>query len=250
MMHTDDGALQAFLDDELPARDRADVAEHLLGCDPCHARYESLTQANALFAQSVSLLDVQAREPEQTFAFPLEASRRRRTRAGAGSFIKAAVLVLAVAAAASAAVPGSPIRAWVAKALEPAAAPAVDPIPSERDVAQEPPAPAPAGLSILPADGRLVVALNGLTGSSIRLAATTDRRASVAVVGADRDPEFRTGAGRLEVRDGAGGVVHVRLPLSVEGARLEVDGRLYAATRGGGLELDLPADTVGEEFVW
>lgn len=245
MTHLDDGILQAFLDDELPAGDRAEVAEHLLACEQCHASYEALTRANALFAQSVSVLDV---EPPATR--PAGGTLGSRARQGTASLVKAAVMVLVVAAVASAAVPGSPVRAWIASVVEPRERPQS---PSERPAPPaETAAPtrAPAGISISGASGPAVLAVRRLEGSVIRLETVPGTRAGISVLGAERDPAFRTGAGRVAVEDGVGGEILVRLPLAGAGARLEVDGVLYAETRGGDLTLHVPADTADGEIVW
>lgn len=244
MTHLDDGILQAFLDDELPAGDRAEVAEHLLACERCHVSYEALTRANALFAQSVSVLDV---EPPATR--PAGGTLGSRARQGTASLVKAAVMVLVVAAVASAAVPGSPVRAWIASVVEPQERPQS---PSEQP---EPPAEsaasrAPAGISISAASGPAVVAVRGIEGAVIRLETVPGTRAGISVLGAERDPAFRTGARRVAVEDGVGGEILVRLPLAGAGARLEVDGVLYAETRGGDLTLHVPADTADGEIVW
>lgn len=244
MSHLEDGTLQAFLDDELPAEERARVAEHLLACQQCQTHHEELTRATALFAQSVSVLDV-----EPPASRPAGGALRGRGRAGTSSFVKAAGLVLAVAAAASAAVPGSPVREWVGKLgdpAQPAAAP--DPTPPSADV---PSAPTPAGVSISPAAGRVVVVLTGLEDAVIRLEAAGGAQAGISVVGAERDPAFRTGAGRVEVRNGVGGEVRVSLPVRTDGARLEVDGTLYAESRNGRLVLHVPANTTADgAWVW
>lgn len=244
MNHLDDGALQAFLDHEVGPDERAAMAEHLLGCEACHDRYEELTRANSLVTQSIALLDV-----EGVATDPAAVPRRTRARTGTASFVRAAGLVLALAAAASAAVPGSPVRQWVANAMEPASS-SPAPAPLASDDAPQPVGPAPAGLSIGPAAGALVVVLRDMDASSIRLSPAPGSRATVSVTGAESDPRFRSAAGRLELRNGAGGVVNVSLPLSVAGARLEVNGRLYAETRGGTLHLHVPADRVGDAFVW
>jgi hypothetical protein len=247
MNHLDDGALQAFLDHEIGPDERAAMAEHLLGCEACHARYEELTQANALVTQSIALLDVEG-AAMATDAAPV--ARRVRARTGTASFVRAAGLVLALAAAASAAVPGSPVRQWVANAIESAPSPSAPLVSRDAPGPAEPAAPAPAGLSIGPAAGALAVVLRDVEGSSIRLSPATGSHATVSVTGADPDPRFRTAAGRIELRNGAGGVVNVSLPLSVDGARLEVNGRLYAESRGGSLHLHVPADRLGDAFVW
>jgi hypothetical protein len=245
MTHLDDGTLQAFLDDELPACPRAEVAEHLLGCEQCHESYESLAQANAVFTQSVSVLDV-----EPPARSPAAGALGGRTRRSTATFVRAAGLVLALAAAASAAVPGSPVREWIERAVEP---PAPEPAPVVPVVVEveEPAAPAPSGVAIRPSSsGRLLVALIDLEDMEIRLESTNAAMASVSVVGAEREPTFSTGSGRVEVRNGAGGTVHVRLPAGVDGARVEVDGSLYAANRDGRLRTRVAADTADGAFIW
>lgn len=246
MNHLEDGTIQAFLDDEVPAGERAEVAEHLLECARCHAVYERLTQNQALFAQSVSVLDV-----APPASRPASGSLRSRARTGTSSFVKAAGLVLAVAAAASAAVPGSPVRAWVATVVT-GPDPASDPAPNPTAPDSVAPVATPAGVSINPADGRVLVVLTALEGAAIRLEpAVGVLQASLSVVGAERDPSFRTGAGRVELHDGTGGEVRVRLPVGVDGARLEVDGTLYAESRDGQLVLHVPADTAADgTIVW
>jgi anti-sigma factor RsiW len=241
MMHLDDGTLQAFLDDELDVAERAAVAEHLLGCGDCQASHDTLTRANALFMQSVSMLDM---EPT-VLASGAAPARRQGWRSGPGtaSFVRAAALVVVLAAAASAAVPGSPVREWVVRAV----AGPVEETSAPAEPAVVPPAevpPAPAGLAIEPSDGALTVALSRLSGMEIQLEALSGPRATVRVVGARQEPSFGTGPGRLEVREGAGGTVSVGLPVGVEGARLEMDGVLCADAVGGTLRIHVPADTV------
>lgn len=145
MTHLDDGTLQAFLDDELAPTDRASVAEHLLGCEWCQSAHEALTRASALFTQSASVLDVEPAAGVKASAVGQHhAAGQRRRRARTPAAIKAALLVLAVAAAASAAVPGSPVHEWVARAVGAPDAPADDPSvgPNERFGPAE---PAPTG---------------------------------------------------------------------------------------------------------
>lgn len=250
MTHLDDGTLQAFLDDELPPRERAEVAEHLLACAACQAAHEELMQANGLFSRSVSLLDV---EPPQAAA--LGRVVRQGARTGTSWFVKAAGLVLFLAAAASAAVPGSPVREWIAHVVEPEApapvetsvgAPEPEPVSASADAG----VPVPIGLSLAPAAGQVVVALDAIEGAVLRLEPIDGSRARVSVVAAGRDPVFRTRAGRVEVRDLAGAAVRVQLPMDAPRARLEVGGRLYAEQVGGELRVLVQADTVDGAFVW
>jgi len=115
----------------------------------------------------------------------------------------------------------------------------------------EPVAPAPSGVAIRPSSrGRLLVALVGIDGMEIRLESTDSEVASVSVLGAEREPTFSTGTGRVEVRNGVGGSVLVRMPVGADGARLEVNGVLYAESRNGTLHLLVDADTASGAFVW
>lgn len=243
MTHLDDGTIQAFLDDELPAPDRARVAEHLLACERCSGVQGELTRANARVREALSLLDV---TPPAARA-PAGAGRSRGRRT-AGSLVKAAGLVLGLAAAASAAVPGSPVREWIESMVEPAPV-AETPAPDAEPAAPVAQPAAPAAVSLPAGDRTVVVALAELDGVAIRLRTDPSDQATILVRGAQRDPVFRTGADRLEARGAAGGELVVELPGGSD-ARLEVDGRIYAERTGGMLQVRVPADTVDGAVVW
>lgn len=255
MTHIDDGTLQAFLDDELAPRDRANAAEHLLGCPRCQAEKDELVRAHSVFSDAVAILDVEA--PRR--AAPVAGSggsggapvpgKAARPRFSGGPFIKAASLILLLAAAASAAVPGSPVREWIVRAIEPAPveepAPVVEPAPAPAPA----PAPVPAGVS-LAADQRVDVILSGLEDAAIRLVETAGERVTVSALGARTDPSFRTAVGTLEVRDGVGGEIIVEWPASLMTARLVVDGELYAEKADGALRIHVPAEMVEGARIW
>lgn len=247
MTHLDDGTLQAFLDNELAGVDRTSVAQHLLGCMRCQADHHALTRANALFTQSTSILDVAP--PPQVGSARAGAIGGRAARAGttirSSTVGKAAVLVIALAAAASAAVPGSPVREWVMRSTTPQEDPPAT-VPTSSPAAQ----PAATGLSIGPVEGRLTVALLALEDVEIRLEPTAGTTASVQVTGARREPGFSVRSGQVDLRNAVGGIIEVRLPVDVAGARLEVDGVPYAESRDGALHLHIPADTVDGALVW
>lgn len=245
MNHLDEGTLQAFLDDELDTRERADAAEHLMGCGACRAVHDELRDAKAHFSEAVAELDVEA---------PARAAPRYRAAwwrggVGARSMLKAAGLILFLAAAASAAAPGSPVQAWIVSVVRPEPA-AQGPAPvAVRPPAPVPPAP-PAGLSILPRSGQVDVELSGLDGTTIRLQEGTGEGVSVSARGAERDPVFRSSAGRIGVRDGVGGELLVELPPTLREGRLVVDGRVYAEVVDGELTVRVPGETVDGAVVW
>jgi hypothetical protein len=243
MNHLDDGTIQAFLDDELRPGERADVAEHLLGCPQCRSAKDELVQAHSVFADAVSVLDVEAPSASAP-------ALHRGLSAGGRAFVKAAGLILVVSAAASAAVPGSPVREWIVRAVrpEPVQAPAalesVEPAP-----APAPMPPAPAGVS-LPVTAPVEVALSDLDGTTIRLVETDGDRVTVSALGTEVDPSFSTAADRIEVRGAVGGEITVEVPRSVQQLRLMVDGQLYADREAGELRVHVPAETVDGARVW
>lgn len=115
MTHLDEGAIQAFLDDQLPGPERAGAAAHMAECPACRAVHQELAHARSTFSASIPVLDVAS--PPTTVAV-LRAARRS-ARILTPSLARAAVLVLLLAAAAAAAVPGSPVRQWLVNAPEP-----------------------------------------------------------------------------------------------------------------------------------
>ena len=112
MVHPDEGQFQAFLDGEL-SLDRANVVErHLLRCPDCRERVAALQEAEAQVGQVLRLLD-----PATDMDSARWEARRRRAARRSVSYRKrlaaAAVAFLFVGAGAAAAMPGSPVRAWI-----------------------------------------------------------------------------------------------------------------------------------------
>lgn len=245
MAHLDEGTLQGYLDDELPGRDRAAAAEHLLVCGECRAGLDALKRANERLASALAALDAPA-----PAAGP-RAALRRRFGFGGGSLVRAAVLVLLLAAAASATVPGSPVRDWIVQVVRaPAAAPeSAAPVPGPVLAPAVQPESAPAGVAI-PGGRDVDVVITGLEGGAIRLVRTDGPAVAVSVRDCAEDPLFRMGSGRVEVLGGAGGEVIVEVPRAGGSFRLIVDGRAYAEALNGTLRLLVPAEEHGEAVVW
>ncbi len=134
--HRSEGEIQAFLDDQLLGRERAAMAQHLMGCAECRALYDELQAAKSLVSAQIGLLDV---DPP---AVPEPRVARRLARAS-GSLTKAAILVL-LAAGAVAAASSAPVRDWVVRAVDRRSVP-VSPEPTS------PLAAVPAELAVAPA---------------------------------------------------------------------------------------------------
>ena len=249
MSHYTEGVLQAYLDDEVASGTRAAVAAHVDACTACASRLEELRELASTFTSAVQFGDVQSQPRVEVASLR---ARARRTGWGGPvaaprtAWLRAASIVVAVSAVAAAAVPGSPVREWLASALrdEPDA-------PAQ----QAPSAPAPAvsgpeergAMHILPADGRIKVEIQGATGGTVvRVHLGDDERASVE----GNWQSLRTRAGIMTVVGGTG-ELEIVLPRKAQSATVEVDGRTYVQKNGDQLKFLGPkADTVGGDVVF
>ncbi|MGQ0562264.1 MAG: anti-sigma factor family protein [Gemmatimonadota bacterium] len=234
MAHIDEGMLQAYLDREVGAR--ADIDAHLSACAACAAELNRLRAAAQLFASAVRSADA----PAPTFA-AFTAVRRTRTEAPPRRHVfarvplaRAALLLFGFAAIASAAIPGSPVRAWLSDALrsvgvlpdrpEPAM-PVLPDAPASADRAEQ--GSGPTALAIEPADGRIRIVLTGVAPEAdVRVRLVEGDRALVQASGDAARARFRTGPGRIEVIGVGKGEVVVTVPLAASDARVEADGKV------------------------
>ena len=237
MTHLGEGTLQALLDGELGPGPQAEADAHLARCGECAGLLVELRGMNSRASALLGLVDAM---PPVLAAQAAFARRRRGTGALAHArraLPRAAVLVLAVAGAAAAAVPGSPVREWVERAVvqpreEEPAAPA--PAPAVRaPVAVE---PAPKAVSILPEEGRVRVAVTGSSAElRVRARLSDAPHAQVTATGAAVSARFRTGPGSIEVVGAGPGELVVELPAGARAAFVEVNGRVLAAKEGEAL---------------
>lgn len=231
MAHFDEGTLQAYLDDEVGARTEIDA--HIHTCAACAAELDRLRAASQLFASVVRSGDVTA--PSTV----IKHSRQPAVAASRSPFLRvplarAALFLIASAAVATAAIPGSPVRAWISGALrsvgvlpqiEKPAAPVVsEPRPSADGVESSNDA---AALSIEPVEGRVLVILTGVAPDArVRVRVVESDRALVQASGEAARARFKTGPGRIELIGVGKGEVVVEVPASVRDARVEADGRV------------------------
>jgi hypothetical protein len=253
--HPGEGTLQALLDEEVPPQERAELERHLAGCPACAAEMDALRDASAVLASSLRLLDLRL-EPEavQQARWRLEHARRagRRSAGWGGTTVRrAALLVVGSAAVLSATVPGSPVRSWLRGADAPAVARVEE---AERTTTLAPPVDdaAPAGVSLLPTQGRMRVELRGLApGVRLRVQLTDGERVGVWASGAAAQARFRTAPERIEVEGAPAGEIRVEVPRSTERFALEVNGRPYLFKQGEQLRFPGPAaDTAGPEILF
>lgn len=233
MAHIEEGMLQAYLDDEVGAR--AEIDAHLSACATCTAELNRLRTAAGVFSAAWQEADVPAPALPAFVAvrrgLPRTARLGERVRA---PFARAAMFIVGFAAVASAAIPGSPVRAWIGSALRsvgvletpPATiAPVVSDTPASAGAVNQ--GDDAAALAVEPVDGRASVILTNVAAdANVRVRIVAGDRVLVQATGAAARARFRTGPGRIEMIGVGGGEVVVEMPANVTVARVEADGRV------------------------
>lgn len=248
--HMDQGVLQALADGELDPADGRRVEAHLAECAACREEMDSLHQAALALTGALRVLDHPIAGAPR---FRVPAARTVTRNADWASLPRAAMLVLGLglAGAASAAVPGSPVRAWVESLIGgretplPAAV-AEAPAPERAMEAPE------AGVSIVPENGSVRIALDEVAPGVVVTATLADgARAGVFASGPAADARFTTGRGRIEVVGAAAGALRVEIPRDARSATLTLNGRVYVVKEGDRLRVDAPdAETTGTEVTF
>lgn len=269
MTHVSEGTLQAFLDGELPDRERAEVMRHLAGCADCAAELEVLRAAACDLSAALGWLDTPAptatalASVRQVSSIPRIGPRFGFSDRAAGvaastrrALVRAAMLVLGLAAAASAAIPGSPIRDWLMDTWQRVAGDDTVAVPTApaMDPAVAPAAPATAsaermaGISILPRDGEIRIVLESPAHSSpIYVRLIDGSTASVFTNGDPGAASFRTAPGRITVANAGPEGVRVDLPRGAAAALLTVDGHAFAVKDADSLRAIAPAERASAE---
>ncbi|HEX2094100.1 MAG TPA: zf-HC2 domain-containing protein [Longimicrobiaceae bacterium] len=250
--HPSEGELQALLDGEVTYVDQEALLRHLRSCDGCRGELEELRRA---FDQAIAALVVLDRPAPVREAHRRLVRRRSRGTWGA-ALRRAAVLLFLASTAVSAALPGSPLREWLAtngwenrpegeEARRTVGAPTVlQPVPAT--------APSPTAVSVRPADGRMrVVLVRPSPGLRVRVLVADQERVRVSAEGGSSSPRFRTSADRIEVVDGDPGEVRVTVPRGILHFVLEAGGRRYVSKEGDRLHLSgTGPDRSGPELVF
>jgi hypothetical protein len=238
MMHVAEGDLQAYLDAEVTAGARADIDRHLHSCSTCAAELARMRSAAQLFHNALRDSDVAAPvlAAQARFAHAHRSERTLIRPRPRRAFARAAMFVVGLGAVASAAVPGSPVRAWISDALtraglldEPQSAAA--PVLPEEAPAVQRDAIESTALAIEAVDGRIRIILRNVKpGATISVRVVDSDRALVEATGLAAKARFRTGAGLLEVDGIQGGSVVVDIPRSARDALVQQDGRTIFRT--------------------
>ncbi len=253
MGHPAEQTLLAYLDRELPFDERSTVREHVQVCVECSRMLDELAAATRSFADAISALDVPApallaSELEgdlvaralQELDAPIPAAatitplRRRASRRP----LLAAALIIIFVAGAGAAIPGSPLREWLARSVElVTGGPSEEPSDPTTPVSGQR-AGSPAAVSVQPLDGLVrIIITQPAPETTIRVRLLDGGTASVWSV----EGRYRTAPGEIEVLGAGPGEVVILLPRTVPSAEVELDGRLVATKEGSDFRLLIPA---------
>ncbi len=232
MEHLDEGTLAAIRDGE----GTKEAERHLETCVTCRRSLQALQRRGGLVAGSLSQLDEPfdagfAREAVRTRVSAGSARRRTARRLGRA----AGVLLFLGAAGAAYAMPGSPVRSWLARrgdAGKPQATVEATQTAPAASAAKE----TAVRMDLGPGPARIV--LRGVrAGTAVEV---TLVRGTTAAVTAPRGTRFATSRGWIEA-DVAPGTVLVELPRDVVPATLEVAGRVYLRNTDAGVQIPGPA---------
>ncbi len=269
MGHPAEQTLLAYLDRELPVDERSTVREHLQTCASCAGRLDELSAAAGELADAFASLDIpapvlSAAEIQERLltralgdldipapAVSADELERRsdiiplRRRASRRPLLAAALVVIFVAGA-SAAIPGSPVRAWLERTVQ-----LFQGTPSAQRtdasmLVDSAGRSHPSAISVQPRDGFVRIMITAPEPATVIRVRLLDRGpASVWSV----EGRYRTAPGEIEVLDAGPGEVVVLLPRSVASAHVELDGRLVATKEGPDLRLLIPAADSSEAEV-
>jgi anti-sigma factor RsiW len=254
MSHFTEGVLQAYLDNEVAADARAQVAAHVGGCTACATRLQELRELNETFASALRVIDspvIPAAALAEIRARAARRSWRERFAGSSRTLTRAALLVLGLTLAAAAAVPGSPLRQWLVQAWqnltqtqEVPAPPVVTPAPR--------PEPAPTATRLEAAAGRIRITLRSPSPDTrIHVLLIEGTRALVESTGNAAARRTATGSGWLELTGTGAGELRISLPRGVPNATIEIDGKAYLIKEGDDLRyLGASADTAGAELIF
>lgn len=224
--HPDEGRLQGYLDRELPLDGMEEVERHLLRCPPCQARLDELRAAAERVSRALGELDPPETPDVGAALWNVRRLRaRRRSEAHRRRLAAAAVVLLFMGAGAAVALPGSPVRDWLAGSGDP-------PVAVESSEATS-----GAAVALALEEGRAVVHAEDL-GAEVRVHVRVIPGSELRVE-APPGAAFRSGSGRIEVSGGDDeGVLRVEVPAEARLVQVRLDGETRVEFRDGTLRVD------------
>ncbi len=249
MAHPDEGLIRAFLDGEISEGEAEAFLSHSGSCPECQAEIRVQEEAMAQAARALLLLDTEPSVAEALGRFQGRTGAQNRmkgeksSRWGTpGSLLKAASIALLLTAGAASALPGSPVRGWLAQGWnvltgdsgpQGAAQDGIQPEGGDPAGLPDPSAQETWARMVPGGDGVEIGLFDLPDDAEIRVLWIQGEQVSVF---AHEGTRFRTEANRLEAHSPPGGV-RVEIPNSLTRVLLTLDGRTLLRKSGTEVEI-------------
>jgi len=246
MGHPDEGVIRALLDHE-QQDDQAELRTHLEGCPECRAVAEAQELDFQLLADALPIMDVDP--PEEMARARVMAAATQTAKASRRLGISlpwAASIALLLSAGTLSALPGSPIRHWIAQTLNsPPAMDGSDLEATSLSDTQADPSNLVGATLVNSAEGVTLLIRGLVEGAEVTVHFVDGDQAGIF---AGQGTRFRTEDGTLEALDPPG-AVRVEIPRGTQAATLYVDSQLFLRRTNLGLEVSGPVQSrTGDEI--
>lgn len=220
-MHLDESTLERTLHDELTGADRAAVENHLAACPECAER---LARAEEDEQRLFGLFETLDHEPPPLdWAVVVAPAPRSVARPSHRPLLAASLAFLVVAGAILAAIPGSPVREWLASGFR-------DGGVEERSARPENTLPL-SGVSVVPEDPFEVVFMARQREGRLRIMFVAAGEVGLTVTG--EPVVLESGTERLVVSNvGSSAEYELRIPRDLETFRVTVAGETLLEKQG------------------
>ncbi len=234
MGHPDEGMIRALMDDEAAVKWK-ELRAHLDECPQCAATASAQLRAHGALVEALPFLDVDPPiEQARARVLRREAERRRPGAVLRRNLPRAASFVVLLTAGTAFALPGSPLREWLATTWKSVSVPregATEASPAPEGL---PPTPGTVGATIpATADGLELRILGLREGASVRVLLVEGSRAGIF---AEEGTRFRSEARGLEATQPPGDVT-VEVPADAALVSVFVNGEVFLRKTAQGMEL-------------
>lgn len=237
MGHPDEGMIRALLDGEAAGQWK-ELRAHLDGCPQCAAVARAQARAHGALVEALPFLDVEPPiERARARVLRREAERRRPLVVLRRNLPKAASFVVLLTAGTAFALPGSPLREWLATTWKTMSGPGEGATGASPAVEGAPPTPGTVGATIPATSDGLELSILGLReGASVRVLLVEGNRAGIF---AGEGTRFRSEARGLEAAQPPGDVT-MEVPTDAPLVTIVVNGEIFLRKTSQGLELPGP----------
>jgi hypothetical protein len=234
MGHPDEGMIRALMDGEAAGQWK-ELRAHLDECPQCAAMAGAQARAHDALVAALPLLDVEPPiEKARARILRREAERRRPVVVLRRNLPRAASFVVLLTAGTAFALPGSPLREWLATTWKTMSEPGEGATETSPAMEGVPPIPGTVGATIPATLDGLQLSILGLReGASVRVLLVEGNRAGIF---ADEGTRFRSEARGLEATQPPGDVT-MEVPRDAPLVTIVVNGEVFLRKTAQGLEI-------------